>query len=199
MGAVMLPEPRQKSGLSIEQALLRRRSQREFSPAPLELMEVGQLVWAAQGISSREGLRTAPSAGALYPLEVYLAAGHVTGLEAGVYRYDQHRHRLVQVTAGDKRNSLADAAWGQAWVAEAPVVIVLAAVYECTTAKYGRRGLRYVHMEAGHAAQNLCLQGVSLGLGTTTVGAFSDDEVKRALGLTGSEAPLYLLPVGRPR
>jgi SagB-type dehydrogenase family enzyme len=195
--AIILPGPRFDGKTSVEKALKNRRSVRDFADKPLKLEEVSQLLWAAQGITDPEGLRAAPSAGALYPLESYLVAGNVDGLPAGAYRYRPKGHALVRVVEGDKRKELCDAALAQPSVCAAPAVLVFTAVYERTTAKYRKRGVRYVHMEAGHAAENVCLQAVSLGLGTVTVGAFDDDAVKKVLGIAGKEQPLYLMPVGR--
>jgi len=194
---VALPAPKLDSPVSVEQALRERRSVRRFLEQPLTLAEVGQLLWAAQGITGRGGLRTTPSAGALYPLEAYLVAGNVTGLPTGVYKYDPHRHRLLRVASGDRRAALRGAALGQDCVARAPAVLVLAALPERTTRKYGQRGHRYVHMEAGHAAQNVYLQAFSLNLGTVAVGAFVDRAVKEIVALEDDAEPLYLLPVGR--
>ena len=196
--ALWLPPPRPASAVSVEEALASRRSVRHFADAPLPLADAAQLVWAAQGITRAEGLRTAPSAGALYPLEVYLVAGAVATVPAGVYRYLPAHHRLERTVAGDPRRELAAAAFHQSWIAEAPAIVVIAAVVRRTRLKYGERGERYVHIEAGHAAQNVCLQAVALGLGTTLVGAFADAEVKRVLGLV-EEEPLLLVPVGKPR
>jgi SagB-type dehydrogenase family enzyme len=177
--------------------LASRRSVRDFADAELSLEDTAQLLWAAQGITHSEGLRTAPSAGALYPLEVYLVAGRVATLPAGIYRYDPRRHQLAPTASGDRRRELALAALDQTWIADALAVVVIAAVFRRMGVKYGGRGERYVHIEAGHAAENVCLQAVALGLGTTVVGAFSDAEVKRLLGL-GNEEPLLLIPVGKP-
>lgn len=195
---IALPTPRYDSATSVEQALLKRRSVREYGKQPLTLAELGQLLWAAQGITDLAGFRTAPSAGALYPMEVYAVVGNVTGLTAGVYKYRPAAHALERTATGNRLAELSKAALGQAAVRDAPVVLVLAAVYERTTQKYGERGIRYVHMEAGHVSQNVYLQAVSLGLGTVTIGAFYDDEVKKVVGLTDNEQPLYLMPVGRP-
>lgn len=195
--ALWLPPPRPASAVSVEEALASRRSIRHFADAPLPLADAAQLLWAAQGITRAEGLRTAPSAGALYPLEIYLVAGIVTALPAGVYRYLPEHHRLVPAVSGDRRRELASAAFHQSWIAEAPAILVIAAVVRRTRLKYGERGERYVLIEAGHAAQKVCLQAVALGLGTTIVGAFSDAEVKRLLGLT-EEEPLLLVVVGKP-
>jgi len=194
---VQLPEPRLKSEVSLEEALLKRRSIREYANLPLTLEDVSQLLWAAQGITTEWGGRTAPSAGALYPLEVYLAVGNVENLAAGVYKYKPERHELVKVRDDDVRGELAEAALGQNFVMEAAIDIVIAAVYERTTKKYGDRGVRYTHMEAGHAAQNIYLQATALDLGMVTIGAFYDDRVKDILGMLKNETPLYVIPVGK--
>lgn len=192
-----LPEPRYDSDVSLEQSLLQRRSVRSYTDELLTLQEVSQLLWAAQGITDPAGLRTAPSAGALYPLEVYVVAGNVQGLSPGVYRYEPDGHQLIRIIDGDRRAELADAALGQSCVEEGAVDFVFSAVYERTTGKYGDRDIRYVHMEAGHAAQNLCLQATAMGLGAVTIGAFYDEQVTRHLNLPGDEQPLYIIPVGR--
>jgi SagB-type dehydrogenase family enzyme len=192
-----LPEPRYDSDISLEESLSRRRSTREYTNEPLTLEELSQLLWAAQGITHPSGYRTAPSAGALYPLEVYVASGNVRGLAPGIYRYDAGEHQLVRVIEGDRRRQLANAALRQSSVREGAIVIVLTAVYERTTVKYGDRGIRYVHIEVGHTAQNLCLEVAALGLGAVTIGAFYDEQVTRILELPDGEQPLYLIPVGR--
>jgi len=155
------------------------------------------LLWAAQGITDPSVGRTAPSAGALYPLEVYVLAGTVTGLAHGIYKYKPQGHELVKVADGDKRAELSRAALGQAWIRDAAAVIVFSAVYERTTQKYRERGLRYVHIEIGHAAQNVALQAVSLKLGTVPIGAFYDEEVKKVVKMGDREQPLYIMPVGK--
>jgi len=194
---IRLPEPRHESNLSIEETLLRRRSIREYQDVPLTLTDVSQLLWAAQGITDPAGFRTAPSAGATYPLEVYLVVGDVKNLSAGVYRYEPREHMLIQVLKGDRREELSHAALGQEWVRKGAISIVFTAIYERTTGRYGDRGIRYAHMEVGHAGQNVHLQAVSLNLGTVVVGAFHDEEVKRILNLPVNERPLYIMPVGR--
>jgi SagB-type dehydrogenase family enzyme len=167
---------------------------REFTEDALSLEEIGQLLWAAQGITHPDGYRTAPSAGALYPLEVYLITPE------GVYHYDPPGHRLSLHQQGDLRLELHAAALGQGTVLHAPAVFVIAAVFERTEKKYGKeRSPRYVHLEAGHASQNLLLQAVALELGAVPVGAFTDDEVIEALSLPDGYQPLYLIPVGHPR
>jgi len=197
--AIALPEPQHGLGMPVEQALRSRRSVRGFTGEPLSLAQVSQLLWAAQGITSLRGFRTAPSAGALYPLEVYLVAGDVSGLPQGVYVYDPRVHALGRVAGGDRRRQLSDAALAQDWTATSAAVIVLAAVPRRTTRKYGNRGHRYVLLEAGHAAQNVYLQATSLGLGTTAVGAFRDARIQAALEMPLDHKPLYLLPVGKTR
>lgn len=189
-----LPAPRAAGPLSLEEALSGRRSVREFAPDPLTREQVSQLLWAAQGVTDPAGLRTAPSAGALYPLEVYAV------LPEGTYHYSPAGHSLTLVTAGDRRTALWQAALRQEAVRQAPAVFLIAAVYERTEHKYGReRTPRYVHLEAGHAAQNLLLQAVALGLGGVPIGAFDDEGVQSALPLPADQRPLYLIPVGRPR
>jgi SagB-type dehydrogenase family enzyme len=180
--------------MSLEETLARRRSVREFSDKPLSDQDVSQLLWAAQGITHPEGLRTAPSAGALYPLELYLVNA------AGFYRYDPQRHKLQRRSERDLRSALYRAALEQDSVRDAPAVFVITAIYGRTARKYGDvRSPRYVHMEAGHAAQNLLLQAVALGLGAVPVGAFNDAQVQKLLGLAVEEQPLYLIPTGHPR
>jgi SagB-type dehydrogenase family enzyme len=198
-GFIQLPAPARSGGPPLEELLERRRSVRDFAARPLTLAAAAQLAWAAQGVTHRDGLRTAPSAGALYPLELYIVAGAVEGLEPGIYRYLPAGHRLARVAAGDRRQPLSAAALGQAWVADAPAIFVLAAVYERTTGKYAGRGRRYVHMEAGHAAQNLFLQAGALGLSTVVVGAFDDPAVASVLHLPHGVTPLGILPVGTQR
>ncbi len=192
-----LPDPRTDGTVSVEKALLERRSIRDYADEPVTLSDVSQLLWSAQGLTAASRYRTAPSAGALYPLEVYLVAGKVSSLTAGIYHYKPQGHELIKVADGDRRAELSNAALGQSALRQAPASLVLTAVYERTTQKYRDRGIRYVHMEAGHAAQNVCLQAVSLDLGTVVIGAFYDDDVKRVMALPGSEAPLYLIPFGK--
>jgi SagB-type dehydrogenase family enzyme len=192
-----LPPAALEGTFALEQALHRRRSVRVFSGAPLTLQEVAQLLWAAQGVTAARGLRTAPSAGATYPLQASVVAGDVRGLAGGIYRYDPFRHALQRVREGDFRMPLAAAALGQDAVARGAISIVLAAIPRRTTGRYGERGMRYVHMEAGHAGQNVYLQAVALKLGTVVIGAFDDERVGAIVGLAADERPLYIMPVGR--
>ncbi len=166
------------------------------------MSQVGQILWVGQGVTDKErGFRSAPSAGALYPLTLYLVVGErgVEGLGAGVYRYKPGEHMIDRGVEGDVREDLAKACVGQRWVGEAPAAVVVVADYEKTTQKYGERGRRYVLMEAGHVGQNILLEAVSLGLGVVSVGAFDDEEVKMILGLDEKLDPLYVIPVGYAR
>lgn len=186
-----LPEPSKEGPLSLEGAFLQRRSVREFSPVQLSTNEISQLLWAAQGITDSRGFRTAPSAGALYPLELYVV------LEQGVFHYDPHAHNLTTVSVGDLRSDLYSVSLRQDAILNAPMILVITAVFSRTEAKYGRaRSPRYVHMEAGHAAQNTLLQAVSLGLEAVPIGAFEDIRVQEVLGLSADHEPLYLIPIG---
>lgn len=195
---IKLPEPRYKSRVSIEEAILKRRSIRNYLDKPIDLSELSQLLWSAQGITDKErNLRASPSAGALYPLEVYVIAGKVSSLQEGIYRYLPFSHEIVKIKEGDYREGLSNAALGQACVSDAAIDIVISGVYDRITKKYGERGIRYTYMEAGHAAQNVYLQAEALGLGTVVVGAFRDDKVKNFLNLKEDETPLYIMPVGR--
>lgn len=187
-----LPAPRTTGSTSLEEALARRRSVRAFSSEPLSQADIGQLLWAAQGITAERGRRTAPSAGALYPLELYAVTPD------GLWHYLPEAHALVLLSDADLRVELKGAALDQEAVGAAPLVVVVAGVVERTEAKYGpSRAPRYVFLEAGHAAQNVLLQAVALDLGAVPIGAFVDREVARVLGLPADHAPLYLLPVGR--
>ncbi len=195
-----LPPPKKRGEVSLEEAMTRRRTVRSFLPNAIDLSELSQLLWSANGLVDPSGRRTIPSAGALYPLEVYVAVGQggVKGLEGGVYRYVIEDHALKKTLNGDVRKALAQASLWQMWMADAPITCVLCAEYRRTTVKYRERGLRYVMMEVGHAAQNLFLQAVCLGLGAGIVGAFYDEEVKSVLGLPEDHEPLLLMPVGHP-
>ncbi len=195
MERVALAPPQRDGPVSLQAALVRRRSVRDFEDRPVPLDELGQILWAAQGIvDPAAGRRTAPSAGATYPLEVYAVAGRVTGLTPGVYRYLPEAHALLAVRPGDLRRELAACALEQQFIARAAFAVVVAADFARTTARYGRRGVRYVWMETGHVAQNICLQGAALSLGTVVVGAFDDEAVRRLLA--AREDPLCIVAVG---
>jgi SagB-type dehydrogenase family enzyme len=192
-----LPKPRDDGPVSVEGALMNRRSIRAYRKDPLTLTEIAQLTWSAQGVSDPRGYRTAPSAGALYPLEIYLIAGWIDELRAGIYKYDPSNHGLRKIVDGDRRKDLSRAALNQNSIANAPAVLLLCTVDERVTNKYGHRGIRYVFMEIGHAAQNLCLQAVALGLATVVIGAFRDSEIKKIAHLVENERPAYIVPIGR--
>jgi SagB-type dehydrogenase family enzyme len=194
---IALPAARKTGTMSVEAMLASRRSIRDFRDEAMSLADLAQLVWAAQGVTDPEGYRTAPSAGALYPLELYVVVGDVPGLDQALYRYVPAEHALEPVIDGDLRSGVGRAALDQDWITRAPAILVFAAETARTTRKYGDRGIRYVHIEVGHAAENVYLQAGALGLGTTIVGAFSDDAVKRALRLNAQLEPLAIMPVGR--
>jgi SagB-type dehydrogenase family enzyme len=199
--SIPLPQPIHSSEVSLEEALHTRRSVRLYQPSPLKLAEVSQLLWSGQGITDNRGYRTAPSAGATFPLETFLVAGEVEELQAGIYHYRPHNHQLRLITSEDLRQELYRAALKQESVLHAPASIVLTADYDRTTGRYGDRGVRYVHQETGCVAENIALQAVALKLGTVFIGAFYDEQVKEILGQrqsTCSRWPFYPL-VGRPR
>lgn len=203
---ITLPEPNLESTTSVEEAMQNRRSIREFLDEPISLEQASQLLWAAYGITEdranpaflRGGLRTTPSAGALYPLEVYLVVGNVTGLQAGIYKYIPEGHLLKLESEGDVRKDLAEAALEQEFIEIAPASIVYTAIYKRNTQKYGERGReRYVCMDLGHSAQNVYLQAYTLNLGTCAVGAFTDKMINMVMLLPDNEEPLYIMPVGK--
>ncbi len=193
---IKLPQPAYRSGTSVEEAIKARRSVRSYAQDSLSLAHLSQILWAIQGQTSPGGYRTAPSAGALYPLEIYIVVGEVQDLTSGVYKYHPQRHGITLELEGDKRKPVARASVMQNWMAQAPLMLVITAVYSRTTTKYGPQGKRYAHMEVGHAAQNVYLQAVSLNLGTVMVGAFGDMVIKNILSLKKSEEPLAIMPVG---
>ena len=200
----VLPPPVTEGSISVEEALTSRRSRRDFMDRAISIEQVSQILWAAYGITYprpdapglRGGLRTTPSAGATFPLEVYLVVGNVEGLAPGVYRYVSEEHKLVRVIDGDVRSELSAAALGQRMVAEAPASIFYSAVFYRITGRYGERGIMYAYIELGHSAQNVYLQVEALGLGTVAIGAFIDDRVRQVLSLPNNEEPLYIMPIG---
>ncbi len=203
---IVLPLPRLRGAISLEEAIANRRSIREYLDEPIALDQLSQVLWAAQGITeTRYGFRAAPSAGATYPLEIYAVVAprgvaYRDGfLDPGSYKYLPHSHELLLVKKGDLVSQLYRAAIEQEWVREAPVNLVITAVYERTTKRYGSRGIRYVHMEAGHAGQNIYLQATAIGLATVAIGAFIDEDVRRIIGASEKEHPLYIMPLAKPR
>jgi SagB-type dehydrogenase family enzyme len=198
-GFIQLPNPAFKGVVSVEQAIKERRTIRTFRPHSLGMTQLSQLLWAAQGVTDEQrGFRAAPSAGALYPLEIYAVLGEegVEGLRAGVYRYYPARHGLKIINTGDRRREVADAALSQMWISTAPVVFVITAEYKRITQKYGERGIRYAHIEVGHVGQNIFLQAGALGLGAGIVGAFRDASVAGAINAPKGHEPLIIMPVG---
>ncbi len=193
-----LPTPKLKGAVSLEESMANRRSVRNYSAAELTLDEVSQLLWAAQGITGPGGKRTAPSAGALYPLSIYLVAGKVRGLSSGIYRYDPHKHGLIKIKGGDLRKELSAAAMGQRWVGSAPVSLVFAVNYGRMNS-YARKGKMYADIEQGHAAQNVLLQAVALGLGAVPVGAVRGNEARAILDIPAGYFAEYIISVGRAK
>ena len=187
-----LPKPKVKGALSLEEAIAKRRSNRKFGDVPVPIEDLSQILWAAQGLTEGR-LRAVPSAGALYPLELIIATAD------GVYRYMPDGHRLEEIIKKDIRAELSAAALNQGFIKDAPVVLVITAVFERVTSKYGERGRRYVFIEAGHAAQNVCLQAVALGLATVVTGAFYDSDVQSVLKIPEDFEPVYILPIGYER
>ncbi len=201
MDTITLPPPDLKGGITLTEAIANRRSIREFRPPALSLSELSQLLWSAQGITEPSwGLRAVPSAGATYPLEIYAVCGQdgVEGIDAGLYHYEVDSHSLKLHHKGDLRAELAGVALGEEGIIQAPVSLVICAEYERTMDRYGERGQRYVHMEVGHAGQNIYLQATALGLDTFAIGAFYDEQVRTVLRLDKRYRPLYIMPVGRP-
>jgi SagB-type dehydrogenase family enzyme len=206
---ISLPSPQFEGKVSLEETMVRRRSVRRYRREPLDLSQLSQILWSAQGITAKGRLRAVPSAGATYPLEVFVVVGSQgvivrepkqspAELQAGVYRYQVDSHSLNLHKAAELRHDLARATLGQEFIIDAPVDIVLCALYHRTSGRYGKRAERYVHMEVGHAGQSIHLQAIALGLATVEVGAFHDEEVREVLGLEEQIKPLYIMPVGRP-
>lgn len=210
---IKLPPPQLKSKVSLEETIAKRRSVRKYGTEPLTLVQISQILWAAQGITGAGKLRATPSAGATYPLEIFVFIGKqaviviaseakqsLSGeeLPAGIYHYEVDSHSLSLHRPGDLRRDLARAALDQGFIANAPMDIVVCALYPRTSYRYGRRGERYVHMEAGHVGENIHLQAIALGLATVEVGAFDDEEVRKVLGVEEQIKPLYVMPIGRP-
>ena len=198
---IHLPPPVPRGGVSLEEAIARRKSIRDFSSEPISQLQLSQILWSAQGITDSQGRRRAvPSAGATYPLEIFVVCGRdgVEGMDEGIYHYNIKSHSLTLHHKGEVRLELARAALNQDYIYEAPVDIVICAIYERTTRGYGNRGERYVHIEVGHAGQNIYLQATALGLATVAIGAFHDEQVREVLRLDKQYKPLYIMPVGKP-
>ena len=195
---IKLPKPRLKGDISVEEALFKRRSVRDYRSDAITLEQLSQLLWSGQGITAMDFFRAAPSAGASYPLELFVIAGNIKGLTAGVYHYNVKDHSLSLHMKGDIREKLGStAAFNQKCISEAPACISINAVYKRTMKTYGKRGERYVHIDTGHTAENIALQAVALGLATVMVGAFEDKKVSEILNLADELKPLYIIPVGK--
>lgn len=187
-----LPQPK-FTNISLEQCIQKRRSIRNFANKELSLQQISNLLWSAQGITdSLRKFRAAPSAGATYPLEIFIAK------KDGLFRYIPDGHRLKKEQDGDLRKDIARAALNQMFIADAGIVIVITAVYQRTAWRYGERAYRYINNEVGHCAQNIHLEAVALGLGSVPVGAFDDEKIKKLLKLK-EEEPLYIIPIGVPK
>lgn len=198
---IHLPPPSYEGKVTVEQALKARRTHRSFKVRPLSLKQLSQILWGAYGVTSTVSgcnMKTAPSAGALYPIDIYAVVGKggVATLAPGVYHYSPERHSLTCTKGGDQRAALAQHALHQMWMAEAPVVIVITGDYVRCTGKYGRRGVTYTHIEAGHVGQNVFLQAEATGLKAGIVGAFENDRIIKALGISATHDPLSIMPVG---
>lgn len=191
---IKLPAPKYSSDTSVEKALLERRSVRSYKAEPLTIPEIAQILWAAQGITEpKKGLRTAPSPRGMYLIEVYLIAGNVTNLPAGMYEYGPHGHELIKITEGNVKDELFKAA-PQAQIKNAPAVLLIAG----RSAEAEASGHpQWMYLEAGHVSQNVYLQAESLKLGTVTMGGFKPEDVKRALKLPANEQPIYLMSIGK--
>lgn len=187
---VPLPSPAAYGAISLEQAIWKRRSMRAFRPDPLPTGTIGQLLWAGQGITSPDGKRAAPSAGATYPLELYAVT------PAQVMHYLPDGHRVETRDVSDLRPELKAAAVGQSSVGAAPVVIVVAAVPSRSTSRYGSQAEPFIQMEVGHAAENILLQAAALGLAAVPVGSLNSSGAAAALALPADQTVLYLIPVG---
>ncbi|MEM1662336.1 MAG: SagB/ThcOx family dehydrogenase [Desulfurococcaceae archaeon] len=205
---ILLPLPYVMSEMSVEESILNRKSIREWSSEAIGINQLSIILWCTYGVTEKIGdwyRRSVPSAGATYPLEIYVVIGErsvrvneTTYIDAGVYHYNPLTHSLNLVKRGDFRNDLYEAALKQEWVGKAPVSIVIFAVYERTTGRYGERGVRYVHLEAGHAGQNIYLCSTAMGLGTVAIGAFHDSMVAEVVSAKAGEQPLYIFPIGVP-
>jgi len=195
---VPLPSPSFTGKKSVEEAIKARRTVRHFKAKALNLEQISQILWAAYGVTANDLYKSVPSAGALYPLDIWVAAGKngVEGLEAGVYQYIPKAHRLTQVKAGEVRDDIARASLYQSWMAAAPVIFIITGEYERCTRKYGEKGIPYTYIEAGHAGQNVFLQAGALGLGAGIVGAFHNDVIRQVLGISRNYDPILIMPVG---
>ena len=198
---ITLPSPSYKGTVSVEEALKARRTHRSFQPRPLTLKQFSQILWGAYGVTSqRYGsfLKTAPSAGALYPLDIYgvVGQGGVETLAPGIYHFRPENHAVELVKQGDLRAEVAGNALQQMWMARAPLLLVITGEYNRSSIKYGPRGVTYTHIEAGHVGQNVFLQAEAIGLKAGIVGAFNNRSVVTTMGVPPNQDPLLIMPVG---
>ena len=194
---VSLPSPVTEGRISLEKAVLLRKSTRDYSSEPISISQLSQILWSAQGVT-HDGLRTTPSAGALYPLEIFVVSKNegVKDLRPGIYHYEIGKHILFAVKTGDYSQELQSASLDQEAIGNAAATIVITAVFERTTAKYGQRGKQYVFQESGHVAQNIYLQAAALSLGAVVIGAFDDSRVRQVIGAGSDVTPVYVQPIG---
>jgi SagB-type dehydrogenase family enzyme len=197
-----LPEPSHKGTVSVEETLKVRRTHRSFDSRNLTLEQLSQILWAAYGVTDKKGYgrarKTAPSAGALYPMDVYAVVGEgsIKDLAAGVYHFLPESHKIETVNNGDLRNAVARASLQQMWMARAPIMIVITGEYARCTVKYGQRGVIYTHIEAGCVGQNVFLQVEAMGLKAGIVGAFDNKKIIQVIGIPTDNDPLLIMPVG---
>ena len=194
-----LTQPALDGSISLEKAIEQRRTIRSFGHKPIAIQQLSQILWAAQGITGLRAFgRAAPSAGALYPLDVYVVMGKnsIEDLDSGVYHYNPRGHSIRKIAGGDRRKDVAIASLRQMWMAKAPVLFVITAEYGRITIKYGNRGIRYAHVEVGHVGQNIFLQCQTLGLSAGIVGAFHDSDVAKIVRANKDHEPLIIMPVG---
>ncbi len=194
---IPLPQPDKKGKVSIEEVLSKRRSIRNYLNEPIKLSEITQLLWAAQGITANDGRRASPSAGATYPIEIYLANGSVIGLNKGLYKYIPEKHSLQLIYEKDLFFEICKSTYQIELLKRSAGLFIITAIPEKTTSVYAERGFRYIYMEAGHIGENIALQGVSLGIGTVMIGAFDDHKLSEILKLNKGEIPLYIIPIGK--
>ena len=198
-GTIRLPEPRRQGAMSLDAAFAARHSTRALTRDSVDLADVAQLLWAAQGINRADGHRTAPAAGGIYALELYVVAARVRGLPSGVYHYRQAGPLLETVSAGDRLQAITDSATHQAWQADAAVAVIFASDVQRLGGRFRDRAERYAPMEVGFAAQDVYLEVAALGLGTTFAGSFQDSTMARLVGLPAGQTPMGIMPVGHPR
>jgi len=201
--SIALPAPEQVVTSSVDQALRQRRSIRSYSDRPLSIEQLSYLLWASTGIQRRARnfeFRTAPSAGALYPIETYVVVNNVENVPQGLYHYSIKQHTLEELQTGDISQAITTAAMGQRICSQAAAVFIWTAVFQRTKWRYRDRAYRYIYLDAGHIAQNLALSATSLGLGSCQIGALFDEEVNEIVGVDGiEESTIYMTVAGWPQ